>query len=166
MIATLLKQVLEQISLDKSTEDFDCPTQEMIAMPPFEIMTQFLANMLQDYNSVYIILDGIDEVAQNSPYMVLSFVDTILRDHASTKMTITSRLEEYRIRTALQPYRTLQLLPSYIEDDVMLFVQVQIATAEPYSPLHSNPKLKTEVVEALVCSAKGMYVEILYKWKY
>jgi hypothetical protein len=48
----------------------------------------------------------------------------------------------------------------------MLFVQAQIATAEPYSPLHSNAKLKAEVVEALVCGAKGMYVEILYKWKY
>jgi hypothetical protein len=52
MIATLLKQVLEQVSLDKFTEDFDCPIQETIAMPPFEIMIQFLAKMLQDYNSV------------------------------------------------------------------------------------------------------------------
>jgi hypothetical protein len=88
MVANFLKQVLQHVSRDRFTEDLDCPIDESIALLPLEIVMQFLGKMLQDYSSIYVILDGIDEVEQSSQHVVLSFVRTIIREHANTKMLV------------------------------------------------------------------------------
>jgi len=156
LVASLLKQALQYVSLEKFTEDFKFNFDDDKALPNLETMVSDLVEILQDFRSVFVILDGIDELAQDNQPVVLSMIDNLIKHHPNLKVFVTSRIEEYRIRKAMTAYRSIRLSQSYVKDDIVRYVQDQLDKADISSPISREPKLKEEVLEALVAGAKGM----------
>jgi hypothetical protein len=156
LMGSLLKQVLQYISLDSFTDDFLCPFQEGKALPSPDIVSEFLIQTLRGFRAVYFILDGIDEMSQENQPTVLALIETLLRQHPNLKLFVTSRIEEYWIRKALEPYGTVRLSHACIRDDVALFVEDCLTKAVGSGPIKDNEKLKDDVLEALLLGANGM----------
>jgi hypothetical protein len=156
LMGSLLKQILQCISLDSFTEDFQCPFGEGKALPSPDIVSEFLIQTLRGFRAVYLILDRIDEISQDNQPTVLTLIESLLRQHSNLKVFVTSRVEEYWIRKALKPYGTIRLSHACIRNDVTLFVEDYLKSAVSSGPITKDDKLKDEVLEALLLGANGM----------
>lgn len=156
MIVTLLKQALQHISLDRFTENYHCPFQEGKPLPSPEDAFTFLISTLREFRTVYLILDGIDEISHDNQPTVLAHIECLLQDHSNLKVFVTSRVEEYWIRKALEPYRTLRISHAYIKDDIALFLEDYLHRTAISGPLSTDEDLKNEVLGALLLGVNGM----------
>lgn len=156
MIASLTKQVVQRLPLDKFTRDFESPFDDNQTLPVTESVAKFLLRILQCFDTVYVVLDGVDEVPQGDQPAVLSLIQSVLNEHRNLKIFVTSRTEEYQIRQALSNYGTIRLSPDCLQNDIAQYVRDFLGQADATSPLSLNSSLKQEVVEALVVGANGM----------
>jgi hypothetical protein len=156
LAGSLLKQALQSISLDKFTDEFQCPFIEGKPAPSFEIMSNYLMETLQDFRTVYIVLDGIDEIAQENQQILLALINDMLRKHSNLKIFVTSRTEEYWIRKVMDTHRNVHLSEACTKSDITLFIQDHLDAASNSGPLSANEGLKEKVLAALVEGANGM----------
>jgi Cdc6-like AAA superfamily ATPase len=156
LVGSVLKQALQRIPLDRFTEEFQSPFKEGKAIPSFDVMSRFLIEILQDFRTVYIILDGIDEISQENQSVLLGLISDLLGKHSNMKIFVTSRTEEYWIRKAMKPHKNVHLSEASIKDDITLYVQDHLNAAASSGPLSMNDELKEKVLDALVKGANGM----------
>jgi Cdc6-like AAA superfamily ATPase len=156
LIASLLRQTLQLMELDNFSENFQCPFQEAKCRPTLETMFLFFLKLLQDFREVFIIVDGLDELAADDQTVILSRIEEILQGHSKAKMLITSRIEEFRIKRAMSSYHTVHLSEESLKEDITLVIRASLAAMDDISPLSTNEKLRDEVAHALNTGAKGM----------
>ena len=156
VVATLFKQALQHIPLEKFTDDFKYTLDNEKALPNFQTMVQNLVEILQGFTSVFAVLNGIDELAQNNQPAVLLLIVRHMKQHPNIKSFVASRVEEYWIRKAMAAYSTIRLSHSHIAGDIVRYVQDNLDAADTTSPLSRDPILKKEILDALVAGAKGM----------
>ncbi|KAF2825246.1 hypothetical protein CC86DRAFT_407469 [Ophiobolus disseminans] len=156
LVASLLKQALLCVSLERFTGGSTCLFDDGNALPTLEKLERYLLEILRDFSTVFVVLDGIDEIAQDNQLYVLDLVGKLIKQHPNLKVFLTSRIEEYWIRKAMATYWNIQLSQTYLKDDITLYVQDSLDEADIMSPLSNNPRLRKEVCEALVAGAQGM----------
>lgn len=125
-------------------------------LPTLAAATQFLVQYLQQIDAPFIVFDGLNEIFQENQPTVLSFINTVLRKHSKIKIFVTSRAEEYWIKKAMEPHRSLHLSSSCNQNDMIIFVQDYLDKLEDPSPLVRDERLKKVVIDALVAKAQGM----------
>lgn len=117
----------------------------------------YLIGKLKAFGTIYLVLDGIDELDIENQTHVLALVDTLLNQtELLVKVFITSRTEEFRIKRALQSHQAFHLSIKTLDEDITLFIKDEVNRIQAPHPLISDPTLKEEVVKALVDGAKGM----------
>lgn len=156
LIASILRQILQHIPVDKFDDDFECPFGEAKPRPALEAMVQFLIKILKDFDEAFIVLDGVDEIAQDNQTIVLSFVDNLLRQHPTLKIFLACRIEEHRIKKAMEPFPKLTLSQAYIGNDIVLFIKDHVKTMGELNPLTTDESLRAEVIDLLAARAAGM----------
>lgn len=162
IIYSLIKQLIERLPLDHFTDTFQCPFDEATTSPNFRESLVFLKSLTQQFQYVYIILDGLDQLSTDDQSMIVDFITNQLREQSSiVKILVTSRLNEYIIQKGLKCYKTFTMSRS-CTSDMRLFVHAQInSIVQTKSTPLEDASLKEEVVEALLSGANGMRVFLL-----
>jgi hypothetical protein len=158
LIASLIKQVLVFLPLDSFDEAFDCPYAEEKPTPTFGVSVDFMRRVLAQFKTVYITIDGVDELSRDCQCTILDFIDGLTNKSPTTvKVLVTSRTEELQVRRALRRYECLDLSTDHASPDIELFIKATIdSTTVRQNPLLEDEILKREVVNALVSGAQGM----------
>ncbi|KAF2786863.1 hypothetical protein K505DRAFT_258984 [Melanomma pulvis-pyrius CBS 109.77] len=158
LIATIIKQVLVHLPLDHFNDAFDCPFETDRPTPSHSKCQEFLLRLFENFTEVFIVLDGIDELAQYSQSIVLNMVNDLLHSSRTrVKVFVTSRCEECLIRESLESYRVIDLGTDHLQADVELFVTRKLESTILSQRLDfSDSLLKREIIQALVNGANGM----------
>lgn len=158
LLSSLIKQVLERIPIDQFTDSFDCPLKEGKPAPNLQECSRYLADLIKDFQVAYIIVDGLDQLPSDGQSIVLDIMQNLLCNTSITsKIFVTSRLEEYIIKRKLKSYKTVQLSHGCAQEDIALFIKENIeSTLTAQNPLLQNSRLREEVTQALIAGANGM----------
>ncbi|KAF2870424.1 hypothetical protein BDV95DRAFT_81231 [Massariosphaeria phaeospora] len=159
LIATLVLQVMIRLPSERFDEHFSCPFEPGQPTPSYTKIIEFLAQTLQDYKRLFVVLDGIDELAPESRASALKLIKDFV-EHFSipVKLFATSRNKDCLGESYLK-HGTIDISTEQMHQDVSLFVEQTIETsAQKQNPLFRNPKLKAEVVSAVVMGANGMFL--------
>ncbi|KAJ4358816.1 hypothetical protein N0V95_002738 [Ascochyta clinopodiicola] len=126
--------------------------------------TEYLVGILKDYSTVYLILDGLDELNPHNQSCILELSQQLLqRTEMVTKVFVTSRTEELQVKKALRSYRAFRLSDKLVSDDIALYIKDKIEQLEAPHPLLSDDALKGNVIQALVNGAKGMFLWVKFQ---
>lgn len=157
VVASLIKQVLVRLPLDCFNDKFECPFRDSHPLPTLLVATDYLIGKLKEYRTVYLIIDGLDELDSRNQGNVLKLITQILqRTEFVAKVFITSRTEELQVKNALQSYGAIRLSETHVNKDITLYIKDQIEQLEAPHPLLSDIALKENVIQALTDGAKGM----------
>jgi len=157
IVASLIKQALENSPLDHFDEMFSYLYGRSHSLPTLAESTNYLASTLQHFGSVYIVLDGIDELRADEQANAFKLIETLLqRPSIIVKVSVTSRTKGFRVKRALQRHGTLYMFQDKVDADIAKFVEEEVEMTEAPHPLTVEPTLKFEVIQALVQGAKGM----------
>ncbi|KAF2124058.1 hypothetical protein P153DRAFT_303222 [Dothidotthia symphoricarpi CBS 119687] len=158
LLASIIKQILERLPLDHFDDTFKSPFQEGQTAPTLSRSLAYFLKLLQYFRTVYLVIDGIDELAPNDQVTVLDSIGSILRHpFVIARVYVASRLEEDLIRRTLKPYPTLRLTKDCVRGDIALVIDEQIrSTVTRQNPLLADENLRQEVVNALVSRADDM----------
>ncbi|KAF2679822.1 hypothetical protein K458DRAFT_313422 [Lentithecium fluviatile CBS 122367] len=158
LIGSLIKQVLVHLPLDCFDETFFCPYGEETPTPTFDQSVKFLESLLSRFKAMFLIIDGVDELTQDSQCTVLDFIDKLtLQSIVAVKVFVASRTEENQVRRALEHYECIELSSDRLSTDIEAFIEAKIdSTLVRQNLLLENDRLKREVVSALVEGAQGM----------
>ncbi|KAI8931644.1 hypothetical protein NX059_011294 [Plenodomus lindquistii] len=163
IVACLVKQALVWLSTNEFGEDFKTPYEEGKPAPTYKQALDYLADLLRRFSTAHVIIDGLDELAPSNQTIVLDLVNFLCRSRGTIKLFITSRTEEYRVKSAMQNHATLFLSADRNDDDFALYIRDRIGHLAPSHPLIQNQSLKHDVVGALVAGAHGMFLWVKFQ---
>jgi Cdc6-like AAA superfamily ATPase len=158
LIASLIKQVLVHLSVNCFDDTFSCPYGAEKPSPSFEESSKFLGSLIDRFNTVFITIDGVDELTDDSQRMTLDLIDGLVKQSTATvQVFVTSRTEEHQVKRALKDYEAINLSADYVSSDIEIFIKAMVdSTIVKQNPLLENERLKNEVLKALVDGAQGM----------
>ncbi len=157
VLGSIVKQVLENLPLDHFGDDFKSPYREGQPLPTLVEGSKYLLELIKQFNVLYLVLDGIDELDAESQTQSLSLIDMLITQTSNTvKIFVTSRTEEVRIKHALKIYPAFSLSEVEIDKDIATYVKGEMSNIHAPHPIASNQELREEVTRALVEGAKGM----------
>ncbi|KAH7372281.1 hypothetical protein BKA66DRAFT_551263 [Pyrenochaeta sp. MPI-SDFR-AT-0127] len=165
LVASIIKQILERMPLDRFSDSFDGPHSGSKMMPNFVACLEYLLDILKDFDKSYLIVDGLDQFATDDQSIVLEMIDTLLQDKSIVvKIFVTSRREEYLIKRSLKKYTAVYSSKETIGADVRLFVEERIKLiSEKQNPLLEDDRLKRDVVAALLAGADEMFLWVKFQ---
>ncbi|KAF2401895.1 hypothetical protein EJ06DRAFT_366716 [Trichodelitschia bisporula] len=118
-----------------------------------------LLDALRYFSKVFLVWDGLDELAAEDQKIVVEAIPKILAASANVKLVILCRREEHYLRLALQSYPSVEITSGDNSADISLYVNSMVETkiAEGELLIESEA-LKEEVIERLIVGAKDMWV--------
>lgn len=157
LIASLLQQAIQTFPLDRFDENFLCLLDHGQRLPALsECMTCFV-ELLQEFQTAYIVIDGIDELKSEDQLFVLNLIDHLLRPATvTTKIFATSRIGEYPVHNSLKRHTCLKIAKELIDKDMSHFISEEIESIAQKNPALNNRSLKQDINDALVDGANGM----------
>ncbi|KAF1998479.1 hypothetical protein P154DRAFT_439146 [Amniculicola lignicola CBS 123094] len=160
LLATLIVQLLVQLPLDKFSESFNSPFGQSNYAPSITVMLEYMSTLLGTFQKIVIILDGLDELTQESQKSILDVISHFTQNTTRpTKILVTSRPEEYLLRNGLNQYIHLNLTTSLIQEDISLLVEETLRSSFLAESLTLSRGLKEHVKDCLVKGANGMQVQ-------
>lgn len=113
--------------------------------------------MVKDFDSIYIVLDALDEADASVQHEILSMTQILQNLHGTVvKMFISSR-EDNQIINALKAHSSLHVSESTTGHDIERYVGALVADRLANHPvILNNPALETDVKQQLVAKAQGM----------
>lgn len=155
VLCSLLKQVLQQLPLERFDQALRVPYDETDS-PPFHAVSKFLQSMIKEHQLPYVILDGLDEVEHEDQPLFLNFINDLISKHSNLKCFVTSRTEEVRIKGALKRYKSLTLSIPEVGSDIAVYIQAELDNLGLPHPIAINSRLKRDVLDTLLAGAQGM----------
>ena len=155
---TLLKQLFHSGRLCEQVIEMVVRTFYKHANGPHEReLAEMLHQAIKASAATYIVLDGLDECAENSQR---SMVDQLCRfasfNQPSVKIFITCRDEERPLKY-LHKFMHIHLSATAIEDDIKLYISgVVRSSVDSCDITLRDPALENEIVAKLTAKAQGM----------
>jgi NTP pyrophosphatase (non-canonical NTP hydrolase) len=113
-----------------------------------------LQGMMEELDKVFIIIDGLDECADNTDD-VLEILMSLVNSQEKVSLALLSR-DEQNIREKLEDEFTHVPIAAHTED-LQLFVAAEIENRIKSNKLRiRNPNLKDEIIQTLIKGAHGM----------
>ncbi|KAF1850123.1 uncharacterized protein K460DRAFT_269511 [Cucurbitaria berberidis CBS 394.84] len=158
MVASLLQQVVQILPLDRFDEKFLSLFDHGPCLPAASECMQCFVEVLKEFKTAYIVIDGIDELAPEVQVFALNLIAHLLRPApVVTKIFVTSRIGEYTIHRSLKNHTSLQITKELIDKDISLFISEKIEDIIAHkNPLLNKRGLKQDIIDALVDGANGM----------
>ncbi|KAI8301267.1 Vegetative incompatibility protein HET-E-1 [Colletotrichum sp. SAR11_240] len=130
------------------------PKQGLPKSPDISSLKLLLQSMLEMYDHVYLIVDGLDECGDMTADVIDVLVDTF--DEAGNVSVALLSRDEDGIRDRLIDY-CVSIEVAAHKHDIMEYVTAQIQERIRIGKLRAyDPELKAEVIQGLVDGAKGM----------
>ncbi|KAF2117265.1 hypothetical protein BDV96DRAFT_571800 [Lophiotrema nucula] len=165
LVGSLVKQLLFQLPLAAFDEEFFKSCEETSSNAILIDRQKGLPHLLAYFQSVYVVLDGIDELPMEGQESCLELIMQILQARGSNvRVYVTSRREERLIRSALETFRTIDLIAESIGEDIALFVEAAIDSGFlQQNPVSRRPEVRQKIIEALVNGAEGMFLWVKFQ---
>lgn len=119
-------------------------------------MVNLLAWLASSYPSVYILIDGFDEISNTS--QALGLIDKLRKMSPNMYLLVVSRSDQ-DIEGAFPGERQLKIEESMVRDDIEFYVKLQLVHDENLKFI--KPSLKADIVQSLKRS-RGMLVFFPY----
>lgn len=158
IIGSLIKQLLIQLPLATFDENFSESLEESTSTTLLTDSSKSISRLLTYYTSAYIVLEGLDELSLEGQTICLELIKSMLQKHElAVRFYVTSRSEERTIRSALKTFKTIELSNASIDEDIALFIEAAIDSGFlEQNPAARRPRIKQEIVRALIDGAQGM----------
>ncbi|KAH7069754.1 hypothetical protein BKA63DRAFT_88377 [Paraphoma chrysanthemicola] len=157
LLGSLVRQCLALASLDLFSDSFACPYLEFGSRLALQTCLDYLLSLVRGFDVVTIVLDGLDQLEDNSQVVILELLTKVLRDpRCLVKVFVTSRPEEPLIKRTLKAYQTVSASKQLTNDDIASFIEVEMDMLRLHNPLLEDARLRQEVVEALLTGADTM----------
>ena len=117
--------------------------------PGFESLWNYLCGVLEEFLTVTLVLDGLDECSNSK-----NFVKK-LRMNGRTRIVITSRREKNFVKE-FETCQSLEITPEHVQKDIETLVEYKITR----SPRLSNPIVTDIIEEKLLRSNFGMFLRV------
>lgn len=122
-----------------------------------ENLTQLLCSVIDDYELVYLVLDGADETSPDTQHDILSMVRKLTIFAGTNVKVFFSSRDSVRISNAFKGYPDLSASESCNALDIKTYIQASVRDRlAHHSVIRSNPDLKVKTEDELVEKAHGM----------
>lgn len=158
IVSCLNKQALVKLPLEQFDENFSCLFGEGVPIPTLADSREFFVEDLGNFKTVFIVIDGIDELDRDGQHTIVDLITDLLRPSTYlVKIFVTSRPEEFFVKISLRSHTHIDLSVTRIDEDIDVFIRDMIDTrVAKQNPLLLNEVLRSEVVNALLQGAQGM----------
>ncbi|KAF1953763.1 hypothetical protein CC80DRAFT_419155 [Byssothecium circinans] len=158
IIASLIKQLLLRLPLERINNDLDCPFKDGRPPPTARASRNFLDRLLREFETVFFVIDALDELSPEHQNYALELIAHFLCTSTPTvKIFVTSRAEERSIKLSLKAHKSIDLSIPEVEQDISMFIAEMVdKRAVDQNPILKSSKIKEEVVTTLARGAKGM----------
>lgn len=141
------------------------------SQPSYKDLKDIFHDIVQQFDSVFLVLDALDECALDQRVHLCEFFAGIVEFHSCAdhlvKLFIASR-KEHDIETAFlrKSFPTIEVEAKKVDSDIELYVTAQIERRlDDGTLILNNIKLKDKILNALMTKAGGMYVfSFIYKF--
>lgn len=157
LLRSILGQVLRRMAIDGLPPEVLSVYnlhKKYETQPPLTQIVDLLRQILEGFKKVHIVVDALDECAE-SEEAALNFVSNILNLGKSVRLLCTSRFS-----TTLDTFfkQATRMEISARAEDVRMFIETQIPRQSRLSKhVRADPKLKDDIIEAIVDQSQGMY---------
>jgi hypothetical protein len=162
LIGTLLRQMLSKSDIPAAIEGQITAICDNGITPPLHALLDMFRCTLQTYSSVFLVIDGIDELSREAQSALLAVINESLNmEKVMIKVYTACRSEENDIRRAFSGprYSGIEISPSHLATDIKAFIMDQVDEHLKSGRLVvSNDSLKDEIVESLTTGARDMCV--------
>jgi Cdc6-like AAA superfamily ATPase len=160
IIGALAQQLLEKAPIPPDIEKILQGALNSNSPLTFPEAEEILISAIGAFSRVFILLDGVDELDSNAQQnIVLNILALAKLQPTTTKVLVMCRQEEWRIRNTLSAFPNLVISSSLNSGDIAKYVEETIEEKIQSKELAiGDPKLKDEIILALVNGAKDMYV--------
>ncbi|PVI05552.1 hypothetical protein DM02DRAFT_668201 [Periconia macrospinosa] len=161
LMASLIKQLLVRLPLERVDDSLNFPFQEGLPPPSMRASRDCLIRLFQEFKIIYIVIDAIDELVQEDQRHILDLVTHLLNIPSPSftiRIFLTSRSEDHSIRTALRDHKSINLSTTEVSGDISGYIQGMVDSIKEDNPLLKNDNIKQNVLSALVSGAQGMFL--------
>lgn len=157
IVDSLIKQIIIQLPLEQFDERLSNPFGDGKPPPILEERKKFLSNGLKYFKNFFLVMDGLDELAQVNQGVIMNLIKDLLQQTSSiARIFVTSRPEEYFIKNALRTHPSFVLSSSVVTSDIQEYIGSMIDAMAEYHHLLKTDSWKTEVTRALITGAQGL----------
>jgi hypothetical protein len=162
-VANLMGSVLQQLVQRRGVLDDDIKTKyDDYTSPSVEECYSFILTQIEDLNSVYIVLDALDECSEDPRLKFLSKLKCLL---PKVNIFMTSRFGTLVPRG----FQQVKKLPIRVdEEDIRKYVKIRLEDETDMIRLgdflEDDPLLETAIIQEVPKKAKGMCVFQVYKF--
>lgn len=122
-----------------------------------QLITAFTA-LVQNFTYIYLVIDALDESSERERLLDLLIHIVDDNDLKRVQLLIMSRKEIANERALLKVSMDMPLSNPYVDEGVGTYVHSELSTSRKFQ--YWNEALRSEIEEALVAGATGMYVEL------
>lgn len=116
-----------------------------------------LRTLLQEFGNVYIVVDALDECAENNQDAVLEFMAGLQSSGANVLVTSRDHLYEIIMHSKLADLQRINIRGA--TEDIARYVEARLDEPKRLTRvIGTRPSLRTEIVTAITNSCQGMYV--------
>ena len=145
------------------------------SQPKSEELKSVFRTILLQFNSVFLVLDALDECTLDQREELCRFFSNIIESNTSTtsgrtsrgivKLFVTSRKEADIERVFQQNlFPTIEIEAVKVDSDIAIYTKAQIKSRLKDGRLIlRNMALKNKILSTLTTKAGGMYVSLLYR---
>lgn len=158
ILGTMIRQLLEKIIISETLEQqIEKYFQPLARVATEKELCTLLLDATQNYSTVYVLIDGLDECKRKDLDKILPMLSQLLRSmRPLIKIALFSR-EESMIANALKNYPRVRVSSDKISLDLSTFIKEAVESKIESGQLCiSEPQLKNEVIDALINGAQGM----------
>ena len=134
------------------------------SQPHFQELQDIFLAMVQQYDSVFLVLDALDECTLEQRNELCGFFAEIVElsnvtNHGFVKLFVASRKELDIEKTFLRKsFPTIEVEARKVNSDIKLYVQAQIEKLSHNGLLALSDIMKKKILTTLTTNAGGMYV--------
>jgi len=159
-LTLLVPLLLKQICLQHSTIPDELLKVKQEVKEPADISdTDLFPNITKSYKRVFVVVDGLDECAQDRRSPILDFIIQVSSDPKSNVKVFVSSRKESDISARFKYLNTpaIELETGKITPDIHNFVQHEVLRLRRDSELHvQDDALLADIVERVVDKSDGM----------
>jgi hypothetical protein len=163
LVATFIKQLSQQKQqLPRELEGSFDAHHLNARKPTFSELQKLFLDVSKGFDKVFVVLDALDECELKDRQKFLPFLQEIVAPNGIVKLFVASRRHE-DIQRAFANDATNEIEATKVSEDIKSYVEFELDKRLNNGSLKiKDPGLKTDIFEALLSKAKGMYVTPFY----
>jgi hypothetical protein len=157
MVCSLLRQLLQRLSMVHRSIDAFFSACENGSRPPLHTLLEVTQQALQEFSHVYIVIDALDECTQRLE--LLGILETIAGWRLQNLHLLMTSRKERDIETSVEGYvgDAICLQSDIVDTDIQRYIQQRLSDDKSLTKWSKDTEIRREIEAALMRGARGMY---------